>query len=131
MILSLFLFSSTALSLPLDLIFQAQTVKELKNHIEKEKNKIFLIKMCEKQKENKKIPVACYQLKENADPWCLNLNLEDLRQLKAIEKSLEMPFLSKKCKDHLQKRKKILQYRKKDYFLPELKKYFTVQKPFF
>ena len=120
-----------ALSLPLDFILKTQTTTELKNYIEQERNKSFLIELCKKQKEKEKIPIACYQLGEKADPWCLKLKLEDLRQLSGIQTALKLPFLSPNCKNYLKSREKILKYREKDFFLPELKKYFTVQKPFF
>ena len=130
--LSFFLFLPlNALSLPLDFILKTQTTTELKNYIKQEQSKSFLIELCKKQKEKEKIPLACYQLGEKADPWCLKLKLEDLRQLSGIQTALKSPFLSPNCKNHLKSREKILKYRGKDFFLPELKKYFTVQKPFF
>lgn len=118
-------------ALPLNDILKANNAVSLNQSIKKYNKKILLETLCEKQKSNKRIPTACYQLDLNADFWCLNLKLEDLIQLKNLKKDLESKFLSKKCKKHLIKQKKILIYRQKDFFLPELKNYFTVEKPFF
>ena len=124
-----FYFSLSALSL--ESILQADNATSLKLLIIKQNQKDFLKKLCKKQKETKKIPTACYQLSLNADFWCLNSKLEDLRLLKSLEKALKSKFLSKKCKKHLKQQKKILMYRQKDFLQPELKNYFTVEKPFF
>ena len=117
--------SSNNLNPSVDSILKAKNLEELEISLKKNKTKKFLKKLCEKQKKEQKIPIACYKLGEKADFWCLNLKLEDPRQLKEIEKALQSRFLSKKCKNDLKIRKKILKYREKDLFLPELKNYFT------
>ena len=124
-----FHFSLSALSL--ESILKADNAVSLRLLIQKQKQKDFLKKLCAKQKETRKIPTACYQLSLTADFWCLNAKLEDLRLLKSLENALKSKFLSKKCKNRLQKQKKILMYRQKDFLQPELKNYFTVEKPFF
>ena len=127
--LTLFNFSLKAL--PLESILKANDAGGLKQLIQKHEKTKFLEKLCERQKETKEIPTACYKLSVNADFWCLNLKLEDPRLLKKLERALKVNSLSKKCREHLKTRKKILIYRQKDFFLPELKNYFTVEKPFF
>ena len=117
--------------MPLDSILKANDATSLKQLIQSHEKNLFLKKLCEKQKETGKIPKACYELSLIADPWCLNLKLEELRMLKSIKKALKSKFLSKNCKEYLEKRKKILNYRKLDFLQPELKNYFTVEKPFF
>ena len=117
--------SSNNLNPSVDSILKAKRLEELQISLKKNKAEKILKKLCEKQKEEQKVPIACYKLGEKADFWCLNLKLEDPRQLKEIEKALQSRFLSKKCKKDLKMKKKILKYRKKDLFLPELKNYFT------
>ena len=127
--LALFNFSSQAI--PLDSILKANDTTSLKQLIQKHKKKLFLEELCKKQKETKKIPTTCYELSLNADLWCLNLKLEDPRMLKNVKKALESKFLSKKCREYLNKQKRILIYRQIDFLQPELKNYFTAKKPFF
>ena len=124
-----FNFSSSALSL--DSILNANDAVSLKQSVKQYERKSFLEKLCKKQKELGKIPKACYELGLSADLWCFSLKLEELRMLKNVEKALESKFLSKKCREHLEKKKKILIYKQDDFLLPELKNYFTVEKPFF
>ena len=124
-------FQLSSSALPLDSILKANDAVSLKQSVQQYKQKTFLEKLCKKQKELGKIPKACYELALKADSWCLNLKLEDLRMLKVVEKALESKFLSKKCREYLQKQKKVLIYKQADFFLPELKNYFTAEKPFF
>ena len=125
------IFNFSTQALPLDSILKANDATSLKPLIQQHNQKLFLKKLCEKQKETGKIPKACYKLSLNADLWCLNLKLEEPKMLKSVEKALKSKFLSKKCKEYLKKKKKILNYRQKDFLLPELKNYFTVEKSFF
>ncbi|MCZ0933203.1 MAG: hypothetical protein OXJ52_08635 [Oligoflexia bacterium] len=125
------IFNFSLKALPLDSILKANDTVSLKRLAQHYNQKIFLEKLCKKQKERGKIPKACYKLSLNADLWCLNLKLEDPRLLKSLEKALKSKLLSQKCKEHLQERKKILTYRQSDFLLPELKNYFAVEKPFF
>ena len=118
-------------ALPLGPVLRANDAKSLKQMVRQHNQKLFLEKLCEKQKKTEKIPTACYELSLNADLFCLNLKLEDLRVAKNVKKALESKFLSKKCREHLKKKERVLNYRKKDFLLPELKNYFTVEKPFF
>ena len=125
------LLSLNSSGLVLDSILKAKNSNELKLSLKKEKNRALLKNLCEKQKQEHKIPLACYKLGEKTDFWCLNLKFENSSQLKEIEKALKSPFLSENCKNHLKSRKELLKYRERDFFLPELKNYFTDQKPFF
>lgn len=129
-LLTCFLFISSDLkALSLDKIFQANDATSLKSHVKKHDQQNFLKILCEKQKKNKKPPVACYELSLSADSWCLSLKLEDLN-LEILNQTLQSKFLSTSCYEHLKKKQKILIYRKKDFLLPELKNYWTAQKPF-
>ena len=114
-----------------DNIFKTNDASRLKQLIQQSSQKSFLTELCKKQKETKKIPVACYELSLNADFWCLNLKLEEPSRLKNVKKALKSKFLSKKCLEHLKIKEKILIYRQKDFLRPELKIYFTAEKPFF
>ena len=124
-------FNISSSALPLDSILKANDAISLKHLSQQYNQAVFLEKLCKKQKEMKKIPKACYELVLKADFWCLKLKLEDPRILKNIEKALKSKFLSKKCRDHLEQQKKILNYKQEDFLLPELKNYFTAEKPFF
>ena len=124
-----FNFSAEALSL--DRILTVNDAISLKQLVQQHNQKQFLEKLCKNQKSEGKIPKACYKLSLNADPWCLNLQLESPRVLEIVKKALKSPFLSKKCREYLKKKEKILIYRQADFLLPELKNYFTVEKPFF
>jgi len=118
--------SSSYLKKPsLDSILRVKDSEDLQSLIYRFENTEFLRKLCDKQKQEKKIPVACYQLGQKSDFWCLHLKLEDPRQLKEINQALKSPYLSKQCWKSLKIKTDILKYRKKDLFLPELKKYFT------
>ena len=127
--LSLSHIQSHALSL--NSIFKANDAGRLNQLIQQNNHKSFLKELCKQQKETKKIPIACYQLSLNADPWCLNLKLEELNMLKNVKKALKSEFLSKKCREHLKIKEKVLIYKQVDFLRPELKNYFTAQKPFF
>ena len=109
----------------LDSLLKAKSSEELELFIKTNKNKKILEKLCKKQKEEKKIPVACYKLGQDADFWCLKVVLESSKQLQQIEQALQSPFLSNQCKNYLKSRKNLIKYREKDFFLPELKNYFT------
>ena len=109
----------------LDTLLKAKSSEELELFIKNNKNNKILEKLCKKQKEEKKIPVACYKLGQNADFWCLKVVLESNKQLQHIKQALQSPFLSNQCKNYLKSRKNLLKYREKDFFLPELKNYFT------
>lgn len=115
----------------LDFILKAESSKELNTYLKKKREKNFLKKLCMSQKKEEKIPLACYELGENADFYCLNLKLEDLRRLKELEQALKSSFLSEKCRKKLKAGKELLKYREKDFFLPELKSYWTGEKAFF
>lgn len=117
-------------ALSLDTILRADNAASLKRHVKKQNQRDFLKILCEKQKSQKKVPMACYELSLSADPWCLKLRLNDL-EFESVEKALKSPFLSSICRKHLNNKKKILIYREKDFLLPELKNYWTVQKAFF
>ena len=123
--------SSNRSKLSLDFILRAKSSEELQLSLKENQNQKVLKKLCDKQKEEQKIPLACYKLGETANFWCLNLKLEDFSQLKEIEQALKSSFVSEKCKNYLKKRKEILKYREKDFFLPELKNFFTGQKKIF
>lgn len=120
-----------SLSLPLSEILNAQNPEQLEELLKKDQKQSFLELLCKKQKSSQKIPTACYELGLSADSWCLNLALEDLRQIKELEKALKSKSLSEKCRNHLKKREAVLKYRQKDFFIPDLKNYFTAEKPFF
>ena len=128
--LFIYFISFSLKSLPLDEIFKANDTASLKQHIEKENQRLFLKSLCNKQKENKKPPTACYKLALPADESCLSLKISDLG-LEILEEALKSSFLSSICKKHLEKLQKLLLYRRKDFLLPELKNYWTAQKPFF
>ena len=124
-------FNFSLKALPLESILKANDAESLKRLVQQYDQKVFLEKLCEKQKKRGAIPKSCYELSLNADPWCLSLKFEDVRLLKNLEKALKSKFLSKNCKEYLKEQKKILTYRQLDFLLPELKNYFTAEKPFF
>ena len=130
-LLFLIAFSASSSYLPLDSILKAHNAVSLKQLAQQSRQKQFLEKLCRKQKEMGNIPKACYQLSLKADPWCLNLRFESPKRLKSLKKALKSKFLSKKCREHLKEQEKILNYKQADFLLPELKNYFTVEKPFF
>lgn len=116
-------------SLSLDQIFQFNDAVSLKYYIKQHKHQTFLKTLCKKQTEYKKAPVACYELSLPVDSLCLGLKLKNLN-LESLNQVLQSKFLSSSCQKHLKKKQKILLYRKKDFLLPELKNYWTAQKPF-
>lgn len=116
-------------ALSLDKIFRLNDAKSLRAYVKKQNHQTFLNFLCKKQKENKKPPLACYELSLTEDSSCLNLKLKNLN-LEILNKSLKSKFLTPSCRKHLRKKKKILIYRKKDFLLPELKNYWTAQKSF-
>ena len=116
-------------ALSLDKIFQANDAASLKSYVKQYEYQTFLKTLCKKQKEHNKPPVACYELSLPVDSSCFSLKLKDLN-LKNLNQTLQSNFLSPPCQKHLKQKQKILLYRKKDFLLPELKNYWTVQKPF-
>ena len=125
-----FFISFKLWALPLEQIFQESDARSLKFSVEKYRNRNFLEILCEKQKEKRKPPTACYELSLNVDAWCLRLKLRDLK-LPELQRALESKFLSVSCRKHLEKQKKILIYRQKDFLIPEIKKHWTESKTFF
>lgn len=121
---------SSEASLSLDKILLAKQKTHLKVLVDRQKNTVFLNKLCKYQKLQYKIPTACYKLALNADPQCLYLKLEQLALLD-INQALKSSFLSFSCRKHLLSQKKILIYRKKDVLLSKLKKHWTDSKVFF
>ena len=117
--------SSNSSGISIDSILKAKNLDEIKLLLQEDKTKKLLKKFCKIEKTDQKIPISCYKLNEKADFWCLNLKLEDSRQLKDVDKALKSPFVSEKCKNYLKTKKELLKYRKKDFFLQELKNYFT------
>ena len=65
--------------------------------------------------------------REEAEAFCLSARTKGLN-FKQLEELLKLKHLSLACRKHLLGLKKILFYRKKDFLLPELKKYWTGQK---
>ena len=131
MFLPVLLFVSLSLkALPLDRIFKANDAESLKLYIKQNDHQIFLKILCEKQKENKKPPTACYEMSLPADSWCLSLTVGNLN-LELLDEALQSSLLSSACREHLKEKQKTLLYRKKDFLLPELKNYWTAQKLFF
>lgn len=125
----LFLVPSDLRALSLEMILKADDATSLKSLLKKDAEKAFLTSLCEKQKQNNKIPLACFELSLNADPFCLSLRIKHL-DLEDLNKALQSEFLSLPCRQHLKKKQKVLIYRQKDFLLPELKKHWTVQKVF-
>lgn len=121
-------FSLQALSL--EQIFRADNAVRLNQLKVKEERELFLALLCEKQKKARKIPQACYEISKPADSWCLDLKAKDLN-IKSIDSALRSSFLSSLCHKHLKEQRNLLVYRKKDFLLPELKNYWTGEKPFF
>ena len=116
-------------ALSLDQILRANDAKSLRSYVKKWERENFLRILCQKQKENKKPPVACYELGLNVDTWCLSLTWENLN-LTILTQALRSKFLSSSCRKYLKKKQRILLYRKKDLLLPELKNYWTKQEIF-
>jgi len=114
----------------LDYILKFDDAVSLNQYIKQQSHYIFLKILCERQKENKKPPTACYELSLPADSWCLSLKIRDLN-LEILNQALQSSFLTSVCREHLKEKQKILLYRKKDFLLPELKNYWTAQKHFF
>ena len=117
-------------ALPLEKILKANDAASLRSSVKEHNHKDFLKILCEKQKENKKPPTACYELFLSSDPWCFRLKVKEL-SLENLKKALQSSFLSSSCREYLKKKQKILFYRQKDFLLPELKNHWTAQKPFF
>ena len=126
----LFFINFSVEALSLDKIFKINDAASLNVYVKQQDHHTFLKILCKKQKENKKPPTACYELSITADPWCLSLKIENLN-LKILKQALQSSFLSSVCREYLREKQKILLYQKKDFLLPELKNYWTVQKPFF
>ena len=126
----LLIISLSLKALPLDRIFKANDAESLRSYIKQRDHQIFLKILCEKQKENRKPPTACYELALPADSWCLSLKVGNLN-LKLLDEVLQSSLLSSICREHLKEKQKILLYRKQDFFLPELKNYWTDQNLFF
>ena len=125
----LFLIPCDSKALSLEMILKANDAVSLKSLVKKDSQKAFLTSLCEKQKQNNKIPLACFELSLKADPFCLSLRIKHL-DLEGLNKALQSDFLSLPCRQYLKKKQKILIYRQKDFLLPELKKHWTVQKTF-
>ena len=125
----LFCLSFHLKALPLDDILKANDATSLKSYIKQYKHQKFLEILCEKQKENRKPAIACYELSLNVDSWCFSLKMEDLN-LEILNQALKSKFLSFPCRKYLEEKLEILIYRKKDFLLPELKNYWTSQKLF-
>lgn len=121
-------FSSWAVSL--DSVFKFNDATSLNRYIKRQNHRAFLEILCKKQKENKKPPTACYELSQPADSWCLSLKTGDL-SLEILSQALQSSFLSSVCREYLRGKQKLLLYRDKDFLLPELKNYWTAQKPIF
>ena len=119
-----FFVSFDSQALLLDKILRFNDAASLKSYIKENNQKNFLKILCEKQKENQRIPLACYELSLDADFWCLQLDVEKLN-LKILNSSLSSKSLSLVCREHLQEKQKLLLYREKDFFLPELRNYWT------
>ncbi len=125
------LFISFSLeALPLDRILKANDAKSLRRYVKERDRQAFLKILCKQQKSRRKPPTACYELPLPADPYCLNLKAKDL-SLEILGQALQSSFLSPLCRERLKDKQKLLLYRRKDFLLPELKNYWTAQKPFF
>ena len=109
-----------AQALPLNDILRAKDTKSLEAIVKKQERKAYLELVCKKQKEGKNPPSACYELSLPADPWCLDLKIDQLN-LEILKEALSSKALSAPCRKHLEKKQKILLYRQKDSLLPELK----------
>ena len=123
-------------ALSLDEILRADKAS-IKLYVKEQKRMLFLDSVCKRQRERGiEPPTACFESYfigtdkggENlGEEFCLSaspsrLNLEILQNLK------KKKGLSQACRRHLLGLEKILLYRKKDFLLPELKKYWTEQK---
>ena len=116
-------------ALPLQDILMADNAASLRSSIKKYEQKVFLNILCERQKQNKKPPTACYELGIFKDEWCLRLSFKDVQFLDFNFTFKTMP-LSSACRKHLKHKQRLLSYRLKDFLLPELKKYWTDQEIF-
>lgn len=112
----LFYFASLSQGMPLDKILKARDIQSLELNLKRYKKDFFLRTLCDKQKARSQVPTACYELSLPVDFLCLSLEVKDF-SLQNLELSLKSPFLSSACRSHLNFKKKILLYRKKDLLL--------------
>lgn len=125
LILCLFFFVNFfAKALSLNKIFKFDDAPSLKLYVREQNHQQLLKALCDKQKENRKPPTACYELALPVDSWCLRLNIHNL-SVKTLNEAIKSSFLSSLCSEHLKEKHKILIYRQKDFLLPELKNYWT------
>ena len=103
----------------LDEILRAGSATALQQALQESNRSEFLKLLCEKQKQAKKPPTACFELKQNADRHCLRLKTEDL-DIEILTQALSSSFLSPPCRKHLEEKKKVLIYRRKDRLIPGL-----------
>lgn len=136
--LMLFLIPEKSFCLNIESILRSQNYKELKLKIRKHAFLKLQSQLCAEQKNKSKIPTACYQslgksFKKNSDSqnqnefvkidsWCLNLHIEDLT-LDDLTKFKDADLLSPTCNKHLEQKKRIFKYRKKDFLLKKMRNY--------